>query len=268
MAEEIDLTSCFNNATTSAQQLSGASATFSGLAKPTQQESLDGIELVVTLQPATASTKVLMPQSGCVTIQPKYDNGYGSVSHIGLDTRAGDCAVWKWDSAEYRRTFFGFTTGNVSGSPNGQTSIHGTVYTPGAAVDVDDQGARTTTNQTSGQSCSSSSGTTVGSGCYTGVNYPLFGRGIISRHLRFKGFKLAPNYTQSTILCEGAACNGGTTSVLQRDVRLEACVGSGGAPVSCGGAWKKRVTAWVTFSGSVDPATNLFPATVTKWTVD
>jgi len=237
--------------------------------KPTQQEGLDGIELVVTLQPVDATTKVLTPESGCVTIQPKYDNGYGSVSHIGLDDRAGDCAVWKWDSAEYRRTFLGITTGNVNGSANGQTSIRGTVYVPGAAVDVDDQGARTTTNQTSGQSCSSSSGTTVGSGCYTGVNYPLFGRGIISRHLRFKGFKLAPNYTQSTILCEGAACNGGTSTVTQRDVKLEACVGTGTVPVSCSaGGWKTRVTAWVTLEGSVDPATNLFPATVTQWTVD
>ncbi len=101
------------------------------------------------------------------------------------------------------------------------------------------------------------------------MNYPVFGRGIISRHLRFKGFKLAPNYTQSTILCEGAACNGGTSTVTQRDVRLEACVGTGAVPVSCStGGWTTRVTAWVTFAASVDPSTNLFPATVTKWTVD
>ncbi len=113
VADELDLTSCFNDASTSASQLSGATATFAGLVKPTQQEGLDGIELVVTLQPSDATTKVLMPESGCITIQPKYDNGYGSVSHIGLDSRAGDCAVWKWDSAEYRRTFIGFTTGNV-----------------------------------------------------------------------------------------------------------------------------------------------------------
>ena len=60
--------------------------------------------------------------------------------------------------------------------------------------------------------CNSSGGTSVGSACYTGVNYPIFGRGIIARHLRFKGFKLATGYDKAIARCGDADCAGGTNN--------------------------------------------------------
>ena len=135
VAEELDLTSCFNGGN-SAQRLGGASATFTGKVRANQAENLDGVELIVTFEPVSASTEVFVPESGCITGRPKYEQGYGSP----------DCALWKWDSAEYRRqvSIFGIPLGGwttITGKPNGQTSIRGTVYAPGAAIDVDDQGA-------------------------------------------------------------------------------------------------------------------------------
>ena len=44
------------------------------------------------------------------------------------------------------------------------------------------------------------------------MNYPIFGRGTISRHLRFKGFKLATGYDLAIARCGDADCAGGVNN--------------------------------------------------------
>ncbi len=78
---------------------------------------LDGIELIVTLEPTNPDT-TLRPQSGCITSSP---NLWYAVS-------APDCALIKvdapfWDELPGRR---------------GRLSVKGTIYAPSAAIDIDD----------------------------------------------------------------------------------------------------------------------------------
>ena len=125
-------------------------------------------------------------------------------------------------------------------------------------IDVDDQGART---QLAAGGCSSSGDTSVGSACYTGVNYPIFGRGVIARHLRFKGFKLATGYDKAIARCGEVDCAGGVNNntpqpkevvlnaTVDGDIRITATVcfdaeasGVCKAPAASGN--KPRVLSW------------------------
>jgi hypothetical protein len=90
-----------------------ASGSCSGVTCP----QLDGIELIVTLQPTDPNT-TLRPQYGCITVSANFWYGVA----------APDCALLKvdapfWDELPGRR---------------GRLSIKGTVYAPSAAIDIDD----------------------------------------------------------------------------------------------------------------------------------
>lgn len=195
-------------------------------------EYFDGLELRVELGPVSASTPVFVPQNGCVTRWPNYWDGFSQP----------DCALWKWDSVEIPGWQSQLFFGRPMGQPNGQLSVQGTVYAPGAALDVDDQGVRT------------------GYSTYSGVNYPIFNRGIIARHVRFKAFKGAPDFTGGIIACGGTDCAGGEVP-NPRTVTLTAYTCPDGAATCDADTGRRRVTAQVTFPLGTDP-----PPVVDAWT--
>ncbi len=92
------------------------------------------------------NAQVFLPESGCITAYPNFDDGYNNP----------DCAIMKWDSAESRVNFliafnfnfFDLCDGSANTSldclPNAQVALEGTLYAPGAAVALDDQGYRST----------------------------------------------------------------------------------------------------------------------------
>lgn len=118
---------------------------------------LDGIELIITLeQDPSSTTKVVVPQSGCIVDYPNYWEGAGNA----------DCALMKADSV-------------LSTPPAiiddidifdiidieennwvGRASMQGTIYAPTAAIEYDDWS----------------------------VAYPLAARGVVARHLRIKAY--------------------------------------------------------------------------------
>ena len=93
----IDLTSCFNTqaklggtgSTTPISVLYTTGTTGSG---SNNKEHLDGVALDVTFGRADPNAQVFLPESGCITAYPNFDDGYNNP----------DCAVMKWDSVESR----------------------------------------------------------------------------------------------------------------------------------------------------------------------
>jgi len=188
--EAVDLTACFSDAdpVVAANRLNGSGLTVELDAEPTTGSSmgapgtywqaastsrLDGVQLIVELQATSATAAAFIPQNGCVSglaSYPNYWDGYA----------APDCPFFKWDGI---------------GSRRGQVSIHGTVYAPGGALDIDDGGS-------------------------VGVDYPIVDRGIIARHVRFKAFKVKSGYGGAVFSC--GEC--GLTVTQPADVVLRAQV--------------------------------------------
>lgn len=117
-AQTFDVSSCMkaSNRIGSAYDVKW-SAMGSGSCSGVTCPQLDGIELIVTLQPTDPNT-TLRPQNGCITDSANFWYGVS----------APDCALLKvdapfWDELPGRR---------------GRLSIKGTVYAPSAAIDIDD----------------------------------------------------------------------------------------------------------------------------------
>ncbi len=205
--EAVDLTGCFADAdpAVAAARLNGPGLTVEFDAKPTtgsflgipgtywqlaSTSRLDGVQLVVELQATSATASTFIAQNGCVSglaSYPNYWDGYADP----------DCALMKWDGV-----------GMLTSSPRGQVSIHGTVYSPGAALDIDDEGPPCQT----GWDCLP--------GSYVGVDYPIVDRGIVARHVRFKAFKVKADYDGAVFSC--GEC--GSTVTQPADIVLEAQV--------------------------------------------
>jgi len=205
--EAVDLTGCFSDADpiVAANRLNGPGLTVELDAKPTTGSFLgipgtywqigstsrvDGVQLVVELQATSATAAAFIPQNGCVSglsSYPNYWDGYADP----------DCALFKWDGI-----------GIATSSPRGQVAIHGTVYAPGGALDIDDEGAPCQT------------GWLCAPGSYVGVDYPIVDRGILARHVRFKAFQVKGDYTGAVFSC--GEC--GTTVTRPADVVLRAQV--------------------------------------------
>jgi hypothetical protein len=170
-------------------------------------QTLDGLEIDVQLAPSSASTAVVMPEDGCISPLPNdYTSGQPTTNQYGMNAWDGDsapdCPVLKWDAVP--RTS---GSGNQVGCYSGQVSLQGTLYAPGAAVDFDQAGPKTS-------NCNASAPT------YTSWSYPIFGRGAILRTLRIKGMRASAG--QSIGTCGGATCGGVTQD---RVVTLQARVG-------------------------------------------
>ncbi len=245
--ETKDVTSCFS---AGGALGAGITATFTS-ATGLGTEQLDGIELDVTLAPASPSSQVFVPESGCITALPNFWDGMNNP----------DCAVWKWDSAENAQLFgFNFlpslcVTNQPAGKaclPNAQVSVQGTFYAPGAPISVDDQGPRDV----------SLSGCNQGNGvaCYSGVNYPIFNRGVIARTLRFNSYKGATGFSGAVVGCAGGNCNGGNIP-NPRDVTLHAYVCADGQSSCTSATGTLRVSADVTIP--LDPSSA--KATISAW---
>lgn len=111
-------------------------------------DHLDGVEIIIDVQsktPNAASGPVPVPNGGCV---------YGAPNYWGASQGGdGTCAIIMAD-----RTANPF---NSSQDSRGKFSALGTIYTPSAAISIDDDQ----------------------------VEYPFFGRGLVARTLMFRGFK-------------------------------------------------------------------------------
>lgn len=133
----------------------GVCSAFGGGADYT--DSLDGIELEVTLVPSDNTKPRLLPASGCIVSYPNYGGGEGRP----------DCAVLR---ADLNRIDDNNWTTTVLSAKEGQwlgrVSVKGTVYAPSAAVEVDDPDNA----------------------------YPIATRGVVVRHLRMSGFGFRTNY--------------------------------------------------------------------------
>lgn len=120
-------------------------------------DSLDGIELEITLVPTDNTKPRLLPASGCIVSYPNYSGGEGRP----------DCAVVRADMTKLDDN--NWTTTILSAKEGqwlGRVSVKGTVYTPSAAIEVDDPDNA----------------------------YPIATRGAVVRHLRMSGFGFRPNY--------------------------------------------------------------------------
>ncbi len=205
--EAVDLTGCFADPdpNVAVGRLNGQGLAVEFDAKPTtgsflgipgtfwQLEStsrLDGVQLMIELQATSPTAAAYIPQNGCVaglSSYPNYWDGYADP----------DCALFKWDGI-----------GLLSSSPRGQVSIHGTVYAPGGALDIDDEGPP----------CQS--GWLCAPGSYVGVDYPIVDRGVVARHVRFKALKTKSGYDGPIFSCGecGATVTGPADVVLQARV--------------------------------------------------
>jgi hypothetical protein len=135
-------------------------------------QTLDGLQVLVALAASSASTAVVLPETGCIV---SYPDDYGAGSAFGRNYWDGlgsdDCALLRWDAIP-----------SASGGPSrtgcysGEVEIDGTVYAPGAAVDLEQAGPPA-------PGCDPVAPT------YGSWSYPIFGRGLIARHLRIRGMR-------------------------------------------------------------------------------
>lgn len=116
-------------------------------------DTLDGIEFEVTIAPTDTSKPWLRPQSGCITTHPNYNAGEG----------APDCAILRSNTALLTDNY-SFPWSTREGQSVGRWSVHGTIYAPSAAADIDDGDAA----------------------------YMLADRGAVLRHLRIAGYGPRP----------------------------------------------------------------------------
>ncbi|MBX3313996.1 MAG: hypothetical protein KF906_06730 [Actinobacteria bacterium] len=152
------------NCLTPAQLASGATVRYYARANgglgSSYTDTLDGIELDVTIAPTDTSKAWLRPQSGCITAHPNYNGGTGNP----------DCAVIRADTSDFSDDWTPFWA-DKEGQSRGRLSVKGTIYAPTAAIEVDD----------------------------TDDAYPLATRGAILRHLRVSGWGFRPNYSGEAI---------------------------------------------------------------------
>lgn len=136
----------------------------------TSTDSLDGIEVDVTIVPTSTTEPWLRPESGCITAHPNYSGGAADP----------DCAIVRanmWDtqsSGNINLVCSLFNTNcddTLRGSWQGRLSVKGTIYAPAAALEVDDQD----------------------------VAYPFATRGAILRNLTVSGWRARPGYTQPAV---------------------------------------------------------------------
>ena len=121
---------------------------------------LDGVEIIPTLTPNDAN-KTLRPAMGCATASPNYWWGVGSP----------DCALLRVDGPVDQSGSFagGFIPGSQR-QRRGRLSVKGAIYAPSHALDIDDED----------------------------LTYPIASRGLVTRHLRMRGFKYAdPSWQES-----------------------------------------------------------------------
>lgn len=166
---------------------------FFGWCGSQESQTLDGLEVLPDIAPATTSTAVVMPEDGCIVPTPNdYDPWQSLTNRYGMNTyndvSAPDCALLRWDAVAR-------TTGTASqiGCYSGQVSIQGTVYAPSAAIDFDQAGPKAA-------GCSAASPT------FTSWSYPIFNRGAIVRTLRVRGFRDPTPHAVAT--CGTASCGG------------------------------------------------------------
>lgn len=112
-------------------------------------DTIDGIELMVTLAPTDTSKPYLIPQSGCIVAYPNYNGGEG----------APDCAILKSSTALLNDNY-AWPWQTFEAQSKGRFAVRGTIYAPSAALDIDDGDAA----------------------------YSLASRGAILRHLRVSGY--------------------------------------------------------------------------------
>ena len=123
-------------------------------------DTLDGIELDITLEPTDTSKPYLIPQSGCIVAHPNYGGGEGQP----------DCAMVRADTASFADTYQWFWE-TKEGEWVGRVSTKGTIYAPSAVMEIDD----------------------------TDYAYPLGTRGAILRHLRVSGWGERDGYQGAAI---------------------------------------------------------------------
>jgi hypothetical protein len=166
-------------------------------------QQLDGLELIVSIDPTSSTTAVVMPQDGCITPTPNTYSGTPLTNRYGTNVwdnkSAPDCALISWDAVPR-------TSGTTSqiGCYSGQVSLQGTLYAPGAAVVFDQAGPRSA-------ACAAASPT------YTSWSYPIFARGAIVRTLRVAGMRDPTPHAIAT--CGSATCGG---ALQDRVVTLQA----------------------------------------------
>ena len=124
-------------------------------------DSLDGIELEITLAPSDNSKPRLIPQSGCTISWPNYGGGEGRP----------DCALVRADTNRLSTDSWSVPWGTKEGDWVGRVSVKGTVYAPSSAVKIDD----------------------------TDNAYAIASRGAVLRHLRMSGFGFRTSYSGPAI---------------------------------------------------------------------
>jgi len=179
---------------------------------------LDGFELELTLAPVNTAQPAAIPQQGCIIARPNYGRG-------NADNNDKSCALLKWgpDSGNGSGVFLARPT-----DPHAMVQINGTVYAPGAALDIAEFGKNCESTRQSGLIA-----WLFGSYCtgnvFSGVNYPVIDRGIVARHVRIRGLKLAPGYDGYLIGCGRNDC-GLTALPNPKLVTLRATVEGATAP--------------------------------------
>ncbi|MEZ5321709.1 MAG: type II secretion system protein [Microthrixaceae bacterium] len=96
-------------------------------------DTLDGIELDVTLLPSDNTQPRLIPASGCVVAQPNYRAGEGRP----------DCALIRADMTTDSDTAYMSNPFDLprEGTWTGRVSVQGTIYAPSAPMELDDTDA-------------------------------------------------------------------------------------------------------------------------------
>lgn len=89
------------------------------------EDILEGLELDVTLKPASSTVARLRPQSGCIIAHPNYTGGESTP----------DCALIRAESFDSADAAEGTP---VRGKWVGRVSVKGTIYAPSSAVEIDD----------------------------------------------------------------------------------------------------------------------------------
>jgi hypothetical protein len=113
--------------------------------------ALDGVEMIVTLTPDNPNT-TQRPASGCLTVSPNLWYGTGTP----------DCSVVRVDGpVSLDSAFLGGLIPGTNRQRRGRVSVKGAIYAPSASIDIDDED----------------------------LYYPISSRGIVTRHLRMRGFK-------------------------------------------------------------------------------
>lgn len=178
-------------------------------------DTLDGIELEVTIAPTDTSKPWLTPQSGCIVAHPNYNSGEGTP----------DCAIIR-STGSFLNDTWTWSSGSREGQGVGRFAVHGTIYAPSAAVDVDDGDAA----------------------------YSLVERGAVLRHLRISG------YGQRSGTDNPAIGHHVDRTPLPRDALFVACrrtPANENAPDACGSLAGDTVLTKARVRFEIDPSASI-----------